>query len=96
VDGNQAIPGVDRARQETVVGGDGRSASVAAASIVAKVTRDRMMAEYGQRYPGYEFSRHKGYPTRLHLERIRSLGLCDIHRRTFCDHLCGQLKLQLD
>ena len=96
VDGNQAIPGLDPKRQETVVGGDARSASVAAASIVAKVTRDRMMAEYAARYPGYEFSRHKGYPTKLHLERIRSLGLCDIHRRTFCGHLCAQMALQLD
>jgi ribonuclease HII len=69
--------------QETLVGGDGRCVSIAAASILAKVSRDRMMAEYDLLYPGYGLSGHKGYPTREHLEAIRRLGPSPIHRRTF-------------
>jgi len=81
VDGNQRIPcGV---AQETLVGGDGRCLSIAAASILAKVTRDRMMEEFDRLYPGYGFSGHKGYPTRGHFDAIRRLGPCPIHRRTF-------------
>ncbi len=67
----------------TIVGGDARCASIAAASIVAKVTRDRLMLEYDRRFPGYGFDRHKGYPTRQHCAAIRRLGYCSIHRRTF-------------
>jgi ribonuclease HII len=81
VDGNRRIP--CDISQETLVGGDGRCLSIAAASILAKVTRDRMMEEYDLLYPGYGFSAHKGYPTREHLEAIRRLGPCPIHRRTF-------------
>ena len=66
-----------------VVKGDSLSYSVAAASIVAKVTRDRWMQRAEGRYPGYGFSRNKGYPTREHLERLRRLGPCLIHRRSF-------------
>ena len=69
--------------QETLVGGDDRCVSIAAASILAKVSRDRMMAEYDLLYPGYGLSEHKGYPTRGHLEAIRRLGPSPIHRRTF-------------
>ena len=68
---------------DTVVKGDSRSYSIAAASNVAKVTRDRMMHGYEQAYPGYGFARHKGYATALHLERLREIGPCDIHRRSF-------------
>lgn len=77
----------------TVVGGDGLSFSIAAASIVAKVTRDRIMEEYDRRFPGYGFGRHKGYATREHAEAIARLGVCEIHRRSF--HLKGQLELPL-
>ncbi|MEW6720875.1 MAG: ribonuclease HII [Thermodesulfobacteriota bacterium] len=81
VDGNRRIPcGI---AQETLIGGDGRCLSIAAASIVAKVTRDRMMMELDEVYPGYGFAVHKGYPTPDHLEAIRRLGPCPIHRRTF-------------
>ncbi|NLF35261.1 MAG: ribonuclease HII, partial [Clostridiales bacterium] len=66
----------------TVVQGDGRSASIAAASVLAKVSRDRYMAEMALRYPGYGFERHKGYPTKGHYEALRKLGPCPIHRRT--------------
>ncbi len=67
----------------SMIHGDARSASVAAASIVAKVTRDRMMKEYDSVYPGYGFAKHKGYGTAEHLEAIRRLGITPIHRRSF-------------
>lgn len=69
--------------QQAVVKGDARVAAIAAASILAKVVRDRMMAGYDQRYPGYGFVRHAGYPVPLHLEALRRLGPCPIHRRSF-------------
>jgi ribonuclease HII len=81
VDGNRFRPGGVPYR--TLVGGDRRCFSVAAASIVAKVTRDRMMVEYERLYPGYGFLRHKGYPTSEHCEAVRRLGPCPIHRRSF-------------
>ena len=66
-----------------VVGGDGKSASIAAASILAKVSRDRLMAELATEYPQYGFDKHKGYGTKLHYERLREHGPSDIHRLTF-------------
>lgn len=72
---------------ETVVGGDGKSASIAAASILAKVARDRYMLEQAELYPQYAFEKHKGYPTKLHYERLREFGPCPIHRRTFLKKL---------
>jgi len=69
--------------QDGIVKGDAKSASIGAASIVAKVTRDRIMEAYDKRYPGYGFAGHKGYPTRDHKEAIRRLGPTPIHRRTF-------------
>ena len=68
---------------ETVVRGDSLSYSIAAASDVAKVTRDRWMEEADLRYPGYSFARNKGYPTPQHLAHLRELGPCPIHRRSF-------------
>ncbi len=65
---------------KTVVGGDGLSKSIAAASILAKVARDRLMIEMDQRYPGYGFARHKGYHADIHVEALRTLGPCEIHR----------------
>jgi ribonuclease HII len=87
IDGNQYIPTVAKPLQQPVVGGDGMSASIAAASIVAKVTRDRIMEQYHCRYPGWDFSIHKGYPTERHRKLIEELGLCDIHRKSFCKKL---------
>ena len=81
VDGNQ-LPQWDYAAQ-AVVKGDSRVAAIAAASIVAKVTRDREMIALEQTYPGYGFARHKGYPTPAHLEALQSLGPCLLHRRSF-------------
>jgi ribonuclease HII len=81
IDGNQRtsllIP------QETVIRGDSRCCSIAAASIVAKVRRDEIMDEYHELYPEYNFRSHKGYPTKEHLEAIRKHGPCPIHRRSF-------------
>jgi ribonuclease HII len=67
----------------TIIDGDARSFSIASASIVAKVTRDRMMATYDVLFPGYGFARHKGYGTRLHREAILDLGYSALHRRSF-------------
>ena len=72
---------------EMVVKGDTRSASIAAASILAKVSRDRYMEEMAQQYPQYEFEKHKGYPTKRHYELLRQYGPCPIHRRTFLKKL---------
>ncbi|MGI6752365.1 MAG: ribonuclease HII [Anaerovoracaceae bacterium] len=69
--------------QTAIVGGDGKSISIAAASIVAKCTRDRMMLEYDRMFPGYSFHSNKGYGTRSHYEGIDKLGLCPIHRKSF-------------
>ncbi len=66
-----------------IVKGDSLSMSIAAASILAKVTRDRMMIKYDEIYPEYGFAQHKGYPTRMHIKAIRNHGLCPIHRRSF-------------
>ncbi len=66
-----------------IVHGDAISLSIAAASVVAKVTRDRMMVEYDSQYPEYGFARHKGYGTREHRDALRKYGLCEIHRKSF-------------
>jgi ribonuclease HII len=73
----------DSYRFQAITDGDAKSFTIAAASIVAKVTRDRMMCEWDVRYPEYGFALHKGYGTRRHLEAIRRYGFCEIHRRTF-------------
>jgi len=69
--------------QTALVGGDALSFSIAAASVIAKVTRDRIMVEMDQRHPGYQFAQHKGYGTELHLAKLREHGPCPIHRRSF-------------
>lgn len=76
------IPGVPMP-QVPIVRGDQKSVSIAAASILAKVTRDRMMVEYDRLYPGYGFAQNKGYGTEQHIEALGRLGPCPIHRRTF-------------
>jgi len=70
-------------RSQAVVGGDGLLSPIAAASILAKVVRDREMEQMEERYPGYGFSQHKGYPTPAHLLALQKLGPCPIHRRSF-------------
>ncbi|HEY7139809.1 MAG TPA: ribonuclease HII [Methylomirabilota bacterium] len=82
VDGNLRIPGVTCA-QRAIIAGDRRSASVAAASILAKVARDTYMVHADRRYPEYGFRQHKGYATAVHLDALSRLGPCPLHRRSF-------------
>lgn len=81
IDGNRA-KGVEYDTR-CVVGGDGRCADIAAASVIAKVTRDRLMCELDAQYPGYGFAKHKGYGTKEHYAAIRELGPCPAHRLSF-------------
>lgn len=81
VDGNKK-PGLDIAEQ-TIVKGDSKSANIAAASIIAKVSRDRYMLEMAEKYPQYQFEKHKGYGTKLHYEMLEKYGISPIHRKTF-------------
>lgn len=83
VDGNMLAPLPKRVKQEAVIGGDGISPCIMAASIVAKVTRDRRMVEEAVRWPGYGFEQHKGYATPQHREALMRLGPCPLHRRSF-------------
>ena len=94
IDGNISIPPAEEEPwgsilQEPIVSGDTRCVSVMAASIVAKVTRDRLMLEFDRVYPGYGFASHKGYPTRGHLAALALLGPSPIHRKTFRGVLPG-------
>ncbi len=88
VDGNQKPPVAMRC--QTVVGGDGKSISIAAASVLAKVVRDRLMEVYDRRYPEWGFAGHKGYPTAAHREAILRRGLSPIHRRSFGGYAGGR------
>ncbi len=85
IDGNRhpRIAGVCR----TIVRGDGKSAAIAAASILAKVSRDRYMTSMAEKYPGYGFEQHFGYPVKAHYDAICTLGPCELHRRTFLKNL---------
>ena len=89
VDGNRAIPGV-RVAQTTIIGGDALSPSIAAASIIAKVTRDCIMVELAKRFPEYGFQKHKGYYCKEHLQAIEDHGVCGIHRRSF-EPICAKV-----
>ncbi|NTV41016.1 MAG: ribonuclease HII [Candidatus Moranbacteria bacterium] len=82
VDGNKIIPNLSM-EQYAVIGGDKLVKSISAASIVAKVTRDRMMKEFAEKYPGYGLEKHMGYGTKIHMEALKKLGPCPIHRKTF-------------
>jgi ribonuclease HII len=92
IDGNKTIPRL-RHTQEAMVKGDGFSASIAAASILAKVTRDHQLLELDSQFPQYGFAQHKGYPTEFHRERVRNLGMCPMHRKTFCASLSESVDL---
>jgi ribonuclease HII len=82
VDGNHLIREY-QGEQEFVIKGDGKSLSIAAASIIAKVTRDKIMEKVSGEYPQYEFSKHKGYGTKVHRERILEFGPSPVHRKSF-------------
>ena len=69
--------------QESIIKGDANSLSIAAASIVAKVTRDKLMADYDKEYPGYDFAQNAGYGTKSHLQGLERHGVTPIHRKTF-------------
>lgn len=86
IDGNR-VPKDIKIPCETVVKGDGKSMSVAAASVLAKVTRDRLMLEYDKKYPEYDFKKHKGYGTKEHTELIKKYGPCEIHRMSFLKNI---------
>lgn len=88
IDGNR-IKGID-IPNETVIKGDAKSASIAAASILAKVSRDRFMVNMAEKYPQYGFEKHKGYGTAMHNEAILKYGPCPIHRKTFLKKLLGE------
>lgn len=88
IDGNRA-PNLE-IPTETVVKGDGKVMSVAAASIIAKVSRDSFMLKMAQEYPKYQFEKHKGYGTKLHYEMIEKYGISPIHRRTFLKKVLGE------
>ena len=90
IDGNQyPKTGI---KEITIVKGDSKCMSVAAASIIAKVSRDRFMLEIAEKYPEYQFSKHKGYGTKLHYEMIEQYGVSPVHRRTFLKKILGEDK----
>lgn len=87
VDGNRMPPlEIDG---ETIVKGDAKSPSIAAASILAKVSRDRVMYELDSKYPEYQFAKHKGYGTKVHVEALKEFGPCEIHRKSFLKKILG-------
>jgi len=82
LDGNKKIPNLSQ-EQKAIVNGDKYVKSISAASIIAKVTRDRMMRQMHEKYPQYQFDRHKGYGTKLHMDSLQKYGPCEIHRQSF-------------
>jgi ribonuclease HII len=89
VDGNFKIREYS-GKQEAVIKGDAKSLSIAAASIIAKVTRDRMLVEEDKNYPEYGFAKHKGYGTKAHREALLKYGACPIHRKSFLTKILGE------
>ena len=83
------IPGMDM-KQVPIIKGDAKSISIGAASIMAKIYRDRMMEEYDHIFPGYDFASNKGYGSKEHIEAIHRQGPCPIHRRSFLKNICGE------
>lgn len=77
-------------KQENIIHGDAISYNIAAASILAKVTRDRLMLDYAEKYPEYGFEKHKGYGTKLHIEMLKKYGKCEIHRDSFIKNFVGK------
>ena len=95
---SDAMPLGEDVPHEAIIKGDQKSASIAAASIIAKVERDHFMTKIAEKYPEYGFEHHKGYPTKEHIEAIEKHGICDIHRKTYKpikDRLQNQIKLDI-
>ncbi len=88
IDGNRKPPQIEQQCQ-TIVKGDGLSVSIACASILAKVSRDRFMLELDKQYPEYNFAKHKGYGTQLHIDMLRRYGASPVHRRSFLKKIDG-------
>lgn len=86
IDGNR-FPPMLKTQGKCIIKGDSKSMSVAAASILAKVTRDRLLMEYAEKFPQYGFEKHKGYGTKLHIEAIKKYGVTDVHRPSFLKKL---------
>ena len=86
VDGNRKLPNFKGA-QQTIIKGDSKSATIAAASIIAKVTRDNYMEKLSEKYPEYNFKKNKGYLTAEHIESIKKVGACDVHRLSFLKNI---------
>ncbi|HEX2959382.1 MAG TPA: ribonuclease HII [Chitinispirillaceae bacterium] len=95
IDGNRLVPYIPDSKQKTIIAGDANSAAIAAASIIAKVTRDRLMVAANEHYPQYDFITNKGYGTEQHRKVIETCGLCEMHRRSFCEDLVLQTRLEL-
>ena len=89
IDGNR-VPRNIKIPCETVIKGDAKSCSISAASILAKVSRDRLLLEYDEQYPEYEFKKHKGYGTAAHYEAVKKYGLCPVHRPSFFKKFFGE------
>ena len=91
IDGNR-VPTNIKVPCETIVKGDAKSMSIAAASILAKVSRDRLLLEYDKKYPEYQFAKHKGYGTKLHTDLIKQYGPSPLHRLSFLKNILGENK----
>ncbi len=91
IDGNREPKGI-KIPCQTVIKGDAKSQSIAAASILAKVSRDRLLLEYDKEYPEYNFKKHKGYGTKEHTDLILKHGVCPIHRKSFLKNILGAKK----
>ena len=89
IDGNR-VPRNIKIPCETVIKGDAKSCSISAASILAKVSRDRLLLEYDEQYPEYEFKKHKGYGTAAHYEAVKKYGFCPVHRPSFFKKFFGE------
>lgn len=89
IDGNR-MPKDIKVQGATIVKGDAKSMSIAAASVLAKVSRDRLLLEYDRKYPLYQFAKHKGYGTKLHTDLIKQYGPCEIHRLSFLKNILGE------
>jgi ribonuclease HII len=88
------IPELEQIKQVGIIKGDAKSISIAAASIIAKVTRDRLMIDYDKEFPKYGFAKHKGYGTKAHIEAIRENGMCKIHRKGFVKSALSKKKVE--